>query len=213
MMQSVRQKSSSIVCASTLILFGLLNVNLVKAADTVSTNLFAADAAMQLDISFETKLTNQNQYTESLFQISVVGTRVQPLVTYTIERSSDSLVSFTETFSDYFFFANTVDNENQLWQAQFGLFLVNSQNLQSGNSNGVNSGSAVMYNEVNLGFRWGTSNNLRYKAIESYSVLFGYGLADSVELNLGFSSLERDQRIYAQDFYEGTWYAGFSAKF
>jgi hypothetical protein len=70
-----------------------------------------------------------------------------------------------------------------------------------------------MYNEVNLGFRWGTSNNLRYKAIESYSVLFGYGLADSVELNLGFSSLERDQRIYAQDFYEGTWYAGFSAKF
>ncbi|MFC4698853.1 hypothetical protein ACFO4O_01590 [Glaciecola siphonariae] len=69
------------------------------------------------------------------------------------------------------------------------------------------------FNDNKIGFRWGLSNEQIQGADNTYSVLFGYVQANKIELNVGFLSLSDDQRIIAHEVYEGTWYAGFSAKF
>lgn len=137
------------------------------------------------------------------------SSRALPIATYSISAES----STTNTLYNYFFDTNSDADQASNWQAQVGLFVVNSQTTLFSSANPLHNEQVVLSSEVNLGFRWGTVNFAEKSTIESYSVLVGYGVADAVEVNLGYSALDFDQRIHESAFYEGTWYAGFSAKF
>ncbi|WP_395344752.1 hypothetical protein PN836_008310 [Ningiella sp. W23] len=96
-------------------------------------------------------------------------------------------------------------------EAPFQLAQNPTQNLSSMNDAVMRA--PLMNRSAQLGFRWGVSQTSDPRPESAYSVLLGYVQANELEVNIGFASLHADQRLLADEFYEGTWYAGFSAKF
>lgn len=196
------------VFATAFMLCFLFSIKTVQAIDILPIeNFFSysfnpiAPSATILDSSV---YNNDNQFSQ---------TTINALLTYSIIDVQTTSGSLADSFSAYFFAHDLTALYSQQWQAQVGLFVINNKTPLQQSAYLHDAYSNIMYGEVNLGFRWGTSNVTLLNSIESYSVLFGYGLADKVEVNLGYSTLDIDEKFHESTFYEGTWYAGISAKF
>jgi hypothetical protein len=161
--------------------------------------------------------TNIGQTYANTFRPAAFSSETHSVLTYTLKPKLDSFDLFPDLLDsyldEYIPRLDWLDELNTQWQAELGVFIVSNSNAVQTADTFISTSGQILSSEFNLGFRWGTSNLDTNSHFDSYSVLLGYGLADKVELNLGYSTLDVDERVYNSAFYEGTWYAGFSARF
>lgn len=160
---------------------------------------------------------NVGQTYANTFRPAAFSTETHSVLTYSLNTNLDSFDLFPDLFDsyvdDYIPRLDWLDALDTQWQAELGVFMVNNTSAVQTADTLISTSGQILSSEFNLGFRWGTSSLDTNSRFDSYSVLLGYGLADKVELNLGYSTLDVDERVYNSAFYEGTWYAGFSARF
>lgn len=94
--------------------------------------------------------------------------------------------------------ANSISNIENL---NFALFDYASESLEIGRP------------DSQFVIQLGQSTTSKQDALQAYSVLFGYDVYQKVELNFGYAFLDEELNDSTIEFYDGTWYAGFSGRF